>query len=173
MKIDYLFENIEKVFRYLVPAFVFTLLSAYFDLEIYKNHISKLDGTKLILYFFLGGMLIYSIHRIMFEIIDFIILKINNKSAFDIILASLKIEKEKLSSLYYKMATIHSVLITAELAIILNFYGNFRNHYYALLSSAICFLITLIIYWEYNKIQIKIIESLSQDINNRKLLLLF
>ncbi|MFZ3065820.1 MAG: hypothetical protein WA277_11125 [Nitrospirota bacterium] len=110
--IEELFKNIEKVLRYLVPAFIFTMLLRISYENIYDKYVANLNKIEFILYFTLSGIIIYSIHRVIFEIIDYIILKRNKKSVATVIKNSFKAEDKLRNYLYFKVAMIHSALIT-------------------------------------------------------------
>ena len=163
MNIDKIFNNIEKIFRYLVPAFAFCVLLKYFDNDFYRLHINKLPGPQFSFAFLLGGMTIYSIHRIIFEVIDIAVFKCNNESLLDHCVRAIKLESQKLDSLYYKMGTIHSVLIIMELlAIFLVF--NWKPVYFCpLLITSSFFIYGVCVYWKYNRLHIDIIKQLEED----------
>lgn len=72
-----LFDNIEKVLRYLIPAFVFTILLRHFYPDTYCKYVYGCRKAEFILCFTLLGITIYSIHRIIIEaIIDYFVLKV-------------------------------------------------------------------------------------------------
>jgi hypothetical protein len=156
MKIEELFKNIEKVLRYLVPAFIFIILLRFFKQNIYQEYVANLTNVEFVFYFTLLGITIYSIHRVIFEIIDYIILKIHKKSVTDIIKNSFKKNNEELRNyFYYKCATIHSTLITSELVILFILIG-FCNYRWVLIIFTLLFTISFIVYVGYLKIQLKI-----------------
>lgn len=175
MDIQKIFDKIEKVFRYLIPAFVFTVLLAHFEPETYKNYNAKLDGAIFIFYFVLVGITIYSIHRILFEVIDFIIFRVifckdkDAKTISDIIADSLNYaEKDKLDFFYYKQATIHSVLVTMELiAIFLWRDGLIKT--YSFLLCILLFVISLVVYVGFYIVQIRFVKNLPQNAKKERI----
>ncbi len=154
--IEELFRNVEKVLRYLVPAFIFTILLRVSNQNIYKDYVATLSKIEFVFYFTLSGIAIYSIHRVFFEIIDYIILKINKKSVTEIIKNSFNKDKEELRNyFYYKCAMVHSTLITSEL-VILFIVIRFINYQWALILSVMLFIISLAVYIGYLVVQLKI-----------------
>lgn len=162
MKIEDLFNNIEKVLRYLVPAFVFTILLRHFYPCIYNRYIYELDQIRFIFYFTLSGIIIYSIHRVIFEIIDWLFIRcVVQKSLKDVIKGIVE-EGENLREsknyFYFKTAMIHSCLITVELV------GLFilidRCNYVpgcVWLLFILLFIISFVVYLIYLSIHIEII----------------
>lgn len=156
MTIEELFKNIEKVLRYLVPAFIFTILLRSFNQDIYQEYVAKLSKIEFVFYFTLLGVTIYSIHRVIFEIIDFIIIKINKESVTEYIKNSFNKDKEELKNyFYYKLAIIHSALITSELAILFIII-HLCNYPWALIISILSFITSFIVYVGYLNVQLKI-----------------
>ncbi len=161
MDINKIFDTVEKVFRYLVPAFVFTFLFKHCDNGNYTKYIAGLDNIKFALYFILSGMTIYSIHRVLFELIDYIIFKANKKSILSHYINISNIKNNKIDYFYYKMATFHSVLITMELTIIFIVYYWKCEYLCVFITCIILFIFTFIVYWNFNRLQIDLIEKLS------------
>jgi hypothetical protein len=170
MDIQKLFDNIEKAFRYLIPAFVFTVLLKYFEPVIYDNYINPLTGTKFIFFFLLIGMSIYSIHRIVFELFDWIVLHVSDESEPNITLLSLKLKAEERNYYYYKSATIHSVLLIAELIFIFIIFHWDNKYLWYLILTGLLFLLAVIIYCRHNIIQIEFIKKRAVEVKNEKLL---
>ena len=149
-----LFKNIEKVMRYLVPAFIFIVLLRFFKENIYQEYVANLSSIEFVFYFTLLGITIYSIHRVIFEIIDYIILKIHKISVTDFIKNTFKENNRELRDyFYYKCATIHSTLITSEI-VILFILIRFCNYRWGLVC-VLLFIISFIVYVGYLKVQIK------------------
>lgn len=152
-----LFKSFKQVFRYLVPAFVFIILLRYFDESYYNRFISALNETEFVLYFILLGLTIYSIHRVVFEVFDYLIQKCKEKKSItNAILNSIKLEKEQKDYFYYKLATIHSALITAELITI---FSIVKMNFSGILSGGILFIISFCVYVGYFNVQTKSTED--------------
>jgi len=163
MKLEVLFNNIEKILRYLVPAFVLTILLRYLKGNSIDDFFSKISDVEFVIYFILAGITIYSIHRVVFEIIDYLLFGCNTKTISEYILSSFKDEKAKdlKDYLYYKLATIHSVLLVTELTIIFILIEGYSTHPCLLIISAIMFIISCAVYFLYHKIQREIVERIN------------
>lgn len=158
--IEELFKNIEKVLRYLVPAFVFTILLRHFNQNSYEEYVSTLNKMEFVFYFILLGITIYSIHRVVFEAIDYIYIKfIKKKSVTEFISNSFKMDEELRNYFYFKCATIHSVLITTELVII---FILIRLYGFSFSIFVILFVIALIVYVGYLVVQTKLNDGLGE-----------
>jgi len=161
MKLEVFFNNIEKLLRYLVPSTVLAILLRFFEPESYEKYFSTINSVEFVFYFILSGITIYSIHRVIFEIIDYFLFRRNIEKISEHILESFKDDKKEdlKDYLYYKMATIHSALLTSELAIIFFLIDGFSAHPYLLIISLILFAISLRVYFIYHKIQKKIVKG--------------
>jgi len=161
MKLEVLFNNIEKILRYLVPAFVLLVLLRYIKGSSYDEFFSKISDVEFVIYFILAGITIYSIHRVVFEVIDYFLFGCNIKSISEYILASFKDDtaKDLKDYLYYKLATIHSALLATELTIIFILSEGYSTHPCLLIISAIMFIISFAVYYFYHKIQREILKK--------------
>jgi hypothetical protein len=155
MNLEVLFNNVEKLLRYLVPAFVLTILLRYFKGNSFDDFFSKISDVEFVIYFVLAGITVYSIHRVVFEIIDYLLFGCNTKTISEYILSSFKAEKAKdlKDYLYYKLATIHSVLLATELTIVFILSEGCSTHPYLLIISAILFIFSFLAYCFYHNIQ--------------------
>ena len=170
MAIKELFENIEKVLRYLVPAFVFTILLRHFYPDIYCKYVYGSKKTEFILYFTLLGITIYSINRVIFEVIDFIVLKcaiekgcLKFATITDFIQKICKVEEKLGKYLYFKCAMIHSVLITAELSVL--FLLTSKRFNVCFWVFLLLFIVSLCVYMGYLKVQAKIVKRSSEKVD--------
>ena len=66
-------DTIEKVFRYLVPGFVFIALYKLYYPEMSIPFLSKNYTFDFYIYLPCLGILIYAIHRLFFELVDLLI----------------------------------------------------------------------------------------------------
>jgi hypothetical protein len=161
MNLEVLFKNIEKVLRYLVPSFILTILLRCLKGNSFDSFFSKVNDVEFVTYFILAGITIYSIHRVIFEIIDYLLFGCNTKTIAEYILSSFKDEKAKdlKDYLYYKLATIHSVLVATELTIVFIIGEGISAHPYLLIISTILFIVSFVTYCLYHKIQKEIFNK--------------
>jgi hypothetical protein len=162
-----MFKNVEKIMRYLVPSFVLTILlklsagDGYF----FAYFLRKISDIEFVIYFILSGVTIYSIHRLLWEIVDIILFKCGDsffkwcklyKDLANYIKSIYKGDKEgqRLRSyFYYKMATIHSVLIATEIAIVFFLLTECSTSPKFLTGLIIFFIFALAVYCLYYMVQ--------------------
>ena len=170
MNIETFFNNIEKILRYLVPAFVLTILLRLFHSYYFDKMFADLSNIEFSIYFILSGLAIYSIHRVLFEFIDYkYLFKSDRKKISNYILSTFKGEDtiEIKKYFYYKMATIHSALLIAEVIFVYLIVTIFLSqelitHFLILLFIVINFIAWLFflkIYRLYYYIQIDVFDK--------------
>jgi len=188
--IDKFIDSIEKIFRYLIPGIAFIFCNELFynlgdKFEWMKTE--NIGNQKFWIFIFLMGLVIYSLHRLFFEYIDFICppfisfilrklaekykigMKIKNWLSKEIEKnANYTIKsrgKKVIEYLDYKMSMVHLWLILSELffffIIISNLKSKFYNYReYSIKISVLMWALSLIYYLYMHKLQTKILEFL-------------
>jgi len=152
MDLKTFFENIEKILRFLLPAFVFFFLLKTLHPSIYQAHLQTLSWKEFLFYFPLCGLTIYSIHRTAFEVVDFFYFKSRNLKVSEEIETDFKNEKMR-DFMSYKWATTHSALITSELGFICSiFYKGNGPKGLLILSFVLLGIISGFVYFGFHKV---------------------
>ena len=131
--IEAMFKNVEQIMRYLVPSFVLTILLKFCagDGYFFDYFFGKISDLEFFVYFILSGITLYSIHRLLWEVVDLFLFKYGYhlfkwcnlyKDIANYIKSTYTDENDKKEGLrtyfYYKTATIHSVLLSTEITIL-------------------------------------------------------
>jgi len=137
-------ESTEKAIRYFLPGFVFAVLLplSYPELVSELLKASDLTGYMLVAILF-AGVVIYSLHRTVFEIADdlifraiFAIRKIDRKLIYEIFKGGSQ-KRDNLEGYFiYKYAIIHLSLIFSELGLLFSFKFHSTNSF---LNRHLCF----------------------------------
>lgn len=170
MDISKIIDSIEKLLRYIIPGFIFTL---FFKIAYPSNPITilnNIDKTEFYIYMPLVGIVIYGFHRIIFEYFDLLFYKIKNTNRYEVIKKNHKNIKNILPYLDYKWAILHSSLITIELFFLFTVFFHecksiFEQHRCLFTYISIfLFIITMISYFMLHYDQ----EKLRDNPNNSK-----
>jgi len=115
-----IFNQLEKIFRYILPGYTFILLLALF-LPLNKNLLLGTIGNSKYYYIYLPliiGPIIYLMHRLLFEFVDYVCYGFDFDKIAEIYKLNQKMDGKLRGNFYYRLAITHFCAILSELLII-------------------------------------------------------
>jgi hypothetical protein len=169
--IEFFFDKTEKLLRYFLPGFVFLFLIKWDkDLSSTIDKIKNLDLLQLIIFPFIFGLLIYTIHRSFFYLIDFIPFKYKSKSFAEYLNFISKRKNKLKNDLYYRGAILHCSIIFFEILFFVNIINCSKENVFYIILSIICFVILswIKIFMGFVEIESNKIEKTERELKKNK-----
>jgi len=117
-------DSIDKMFRYLVPGFVFVAFLRIFHHATFFEYFGKcreeIDLALVSLSIPFIGFVVYAVHRAIFECVDYMLCNFNYKKYRELVRNSHWLEADLRSDIFNKMGLIHFSIMFSEMLIIFN-----------------------------------------------------
>ena len=161
-------DTIEKVLRYAIPGFLFVLLYRMSYPPSPGSPLSAIGDKELYIFIPFVGIAIYSVHRVLFDIVDFVLNRIRY-GTLDCVAKHTRARfgdenRELRNYMYYRWAIIHCCCIFAELLIFFSVFhedGTFFSQHtrFTLFGGVVLFVLCFVVYWITHKLHRKLFDT--------------